>query len=579
MKTLRRFVGASAIAIMLVLASNAAQSADYYISMTADGFVPDYLEVNVGDTVYWVNEDYDYYDYHSTHSYTYPWNSGPVPVSYGVYLTVTKTGSFDYVDDYGYTGWGTLVVKPVGPPPATLISAPSRVDMVYDAPRDLLYITSGSTVLRYQLGSGSFLDPYQLSGNLMGADISPDGNTLMVADSSTDSTNVWVYLINLNTGQTNRVVFPSWGESGTFAVAYGGDGAALITSRYLGYGWVPWRRYDPATRSFTTSSSFIPNDSMVSSSGDLSTILLVESGISSGPIDLYDVASRSFLRTRGTERYNYEGAVSRDGSLFAIPTYSGTFIYDRAFNLVTNLGGPIGAAFHPAADVVFFPCVNTTYVQAYDTTTWQMLAQYDFQYTFNTPGNHAFNNGRIRISPDGEIIFVTVGGGVGYLRHGLNVPLSHRLVVAGNPASYGVPSPMAYGTYWLSHGTYLTFDVPSYVQTNGATYVATGWTGTGSAAGSGTGTEASFTLTANTTLTWDWAPFAASANVAPGSAGKELVLQWPSITSMTYDVLFATNLTSGFVPVATDLAATPPTNVYQATIGPAATGVYKVRMK
>jgi plastocyanin len=107
-----------------------AQAASYNISMTADGFVPAYLEVTVGDRVYWWNDDYDYYDYHSTHSYSYPWDSGMVDVGYGVYLDTAKTGSYDYVDDWGYTGWGTLVIKAAGPPPPTLISAPNRVDMV-----------------------------------------------------------------------------------------------------------------------------------------------------------------------------------------------------------------------------------------------------------------------------------------------------------------------------------------------------------------------------------------------------------------------------------------------------------------
>jgi plastocyanin len=93
-----------------------AHAASYDIYMTAYGFDPDYLEVHLGDTVYWWNVDYDFYDDHSTRSYTYPWNSGPVPVDHGVYLTVTKLGTFDYVDDWGYSGWGTLVVSIITPP-------------------------------------------------------------------------------------------------------------------------------------------------------------------------------------------------------------------------------------------------------------------------------------------------------------------------------------------------------------------------------------------------------------------------------------------------------------------------------
>jgi hypothetical protein len=49
----------------------------------------------------------------------------------------------------------------------TFITAPSRVDMVHDSARDTVYITSGGgSVLRYQLGTNSFLSPFNLGGNL-----------------------------------------------------------------------------------------------------------------------------------------------------------------------------------------------------------------------------------------------------------------------------------------------------------------------------------------------------------------------------------------------------------------------------
>src|SRR5437867_8443664 len=330
-----------------------AQAATWNISMTAFGFDPSYLEVTIGDRVYWWNDDYDFYDYHSTHSYTYAWNSGPVPVGYGVFLDTDQTGSYDYFDDVGGTGSGTLVIKSVGPPPPTLISAPNRKDMVYDAGRDILYITSGSQVLRYQLASDSFLTPFQLSGTLMGIDLSPDSNTLMVADSSVTS-NVWVHVIDLPSGQSHQVFFPAaFGESGTFAIAFGSDGAALISSRFSGSGWVPLRRYDPVSGSTTTIAS-VRHDSMVSASGDGTTLIIAESDISSGPFERYDVASRAIIRTGGNNRFNFECAASRDAALYAIVTKTGTLIYDGNFGLVTNLGvQPIGAAFHPAADAVF----------------------------------------------------------------------------------------------------------------------------------------------------------------------------------------------------------------------------------
>lgn len=577
-----------ATAILVSLACQPAPracAAIHDISMTADGYVPAYLEVVVGDTVRWWNDDYDFYDYHSTRSYSYPWSSGPVAVGAGVALLTTKTGTYDYLDDWGFIGSGTLVIKPAGQGGGDFISAPGRVDMVFDQPRGVLYITSGGDVLRYQLATTSFLPPFSLGGNLKGIDLSPEGKYLVVADASSTTTNVWVHVIDLVTEQSRKATFPiAFGESGTYAVAFGGDGAALITSRYAGSGWVPLRRYDPASNTTTTVSGGIRLDSMVSSSGDGTTIVIAESDISSGPFSRYDVGQRAITKTGGTARFNYECAASRDASLFALPTYGGTFIYDGNFNRVTNIGvsagsQPIGAAFHPSADAVFFPFSGTTYVRAYSTTNWAMLAEYNFQHTFTTTGNKAFDNGRIRISPDGETIFVTVSGGVRYLKHNLGLPQSHRLVIQGNPANYGTPTPMAYGTYWLPRETFVTISVPTVVETNGTKMICTGWTGTGSALGGTTDPTTSFTLMDNTIITFQWVPFAITGSVQSQGGSKEIVLNWPSLPGKSYDVLSASSPAGTFTPIATDLPATSPTNSYQTPIQTPGAQFFKVLMK
>jgi plastocyanin len=582
MKTLIYSVRVAALALaatFFLQSLPSARAASYDISMTASGFVPNYLEVTIGDTVNWWNDDY--FDDHSTTSYTYPWYSGAVPPGYGVYLVTGKTGTYDYTDDVSLSGSGTLVIKPVAPPPgsATLIPAPGRVDTVYDARRDIVYISSGSTVLRYQLASDTFLTPFQLSGSLMGMDLSPDGNTLLVCDSSAN-TNVWVHVVDLTTGTSHQAFFPAaFYESGTFAVAFGGDGAALITSRFAGSGWVPLRRFDPVSGAATTIAS-VRHDSMVSSSADGTAIIVAEADISNGPFHRYDVAQRTFTLNAGDNWSNYECAASRNAACYAVPTYGSTFIYDGNFNRVTNIGvyagaQPIGAAFHPSADAVFFPFAGTPYVNAYSTVNWALLAQYNFGNNFSAPGNHAFNNGRIRLSPDGQVIFVTVSGGVSYLRHSLNVPLTRRLLVTATPALYGTPTPLPYGSYWLADATNLTISVPAVVQANNQTMLCTGWTTTGCSYSSGADPFVSLSLTANTTLTWHWTPFVLS--IAP-QPGHQFQLQWNSLGGHTYDLLFATNLAGPFTPMTTGIAGTPPVNSYVTPAGPTRAGYFKVLM-
>ena len=61
--------------------------------------------------------------------------------------------------------------------------------------------------------------------------------------------------------------------------------------------------------------------------------------------------------------------------------------------------------------------------------------------------------------------------------------------------------------------------------------------------------------------------------------GKQISLQWPSVTGKTYNVWFATNLTSGFSPVVSNVPATPPYNIYQNTIPSSGPGFYRIEAR
>jgi len=319
-----------------------------------------------------------------------------------------------------------MALQSVAEAAGTFVPAPGRVDMVYDAARDTLYVTSGGSVLRYQLGSNTFLAPFDLGGNLGGIDLSPDGNTLAVADRQRADTTVRIHLVDLQTGQPRTVSFPrGFGEGGTFTVAYAGDGALLVTSTYEGSGWVQLRRHDPATGATTVVASSITQNTMLASSGDGSVVGFAESNISDGRFGRYRVADGNLLRksgyTDGTGWFNYEIGVNRDGTHYAIPTYGGTFIYDANLVRVGTVGQyagpqPIGVVYHPVENTVYFAWAGSTEVRAHDTASLAQTAGYDFEHSFTHPGNHAFTQGRLRISRDGSLLFATVNGGVRYLR-------------------------------------------------------------------------------------------------------------------------------------------------------------------
>ncbi|HEX8723298.1 MAG TPA: Ig-like domain-containing protein [Pyrinomonadaceae bacterium] len=321
----------------------------------------------------------------------------------------------------------------------TFVSAPNRVDMAYDSARDTLYITSGPSVLRYHLGTNSFLAPFNLGGNLAGLDLSPDGNTLVVADRTRDASNVWVHVVDLRTGEGRKATFPrDFGEGGTFSVAYGKDNRVLVTSTYEGSGWVPLRRLDPATGAWAALNNLLAadggelsQDAMLAASGDRSVIGFAEANISDGRWGSYNVAGGTLAhRTwyeNGTSWFNYEIGVNRNGTQYAIPTYGGTFVYNSGFAKVATLGQyagpqPVGVVYHPVEDLVYFPWTTTNEVRAFNTNTFAQVAAYNFEDVFTGNGNRAFQQGRLKMSRDGSLLFCTVSGGVRFQR--LYAPLA-----------------------------------------------------------------------------------------------------------------------------------------------------------
>jgi hypothetical protein len=295
--------------------------------------------------------------------------------------------------------------------------------MVHDPARNILYITNGGSILRYDVANNAFLPAFTVpssSAHLMGIDLSPDGNTLVAADSRYSTTSNWVWIVDLTTGAIRQQMFPTaFYEAGTFAVAFGNDGKCLVSSNFAGSGWVPLRRLDPATGAFSVIAT-VDQASMLSASGDGSVIGVAESNSSDGPVARYRVADGNWLErsgyTYGTSWFNFEIAVNHDGTQYSVPTYDGTFIYDANLLKTAQMvggyataGQPIGAAYHPVQNTVYYAWAGTPYVYAYDATTLTRLTSYNAGYTFVWTGNNAFYDGRLRISRDGSLLFATVG--------------------------------------------------------------------------------------------------------------------------------------------------------------------------
>lgn len=425
----------------------------------------------------------------------------------------------------------------------TFIAAANRTDMVVDATRQMIYIANGTQVLRYDLSCDCQATPITLGGVLMGMDLSPDGNTLAVADETNDGTYGWVHLVNLDTLSDDKVTVRLSSangylqEVGIFSVAYAYDGTLLTTSQYPGSGWVPLRKWNPSTQQWTVLAS-VRQNTMLAPSANRKVIGFAEANESDGPWGAYYadtgvIAHRQWY-TDGTAAFNYEMAANPDGSQFVIPTYSGTYVYNGSYQKVATLGTyasaqPIGGTYDPVRALLYLPWTTTSEVRIYDTTSLTQVGSYNVGKVFSNPGNVAFVQGRTKMARDGSILAVSVTGGVQYVN--LYAPIQadpvtatsdgRRVVVRlpasignGRPMSFNFPVAPAHGQVFVTGGVMTYIPDPGYTGTDTFSYAA--HYGNDSASASVTITETAGQTTYSPTVSFAMLPVLSPSTPVPG---------------------------------------------------------------
>ncbi len=294
------------------------------------------------------------------------------------------------------------------------ISAPGRIDTVHDAKRGLLYIsTTNGDVLRYDLTTKSFLSAIHTGGFAGTIDLSPNQDTLVVSDGS----NSQLKFVDLPSGTVSTVQIPPGGSGSVGVSAVFTDDSTVVASQS---GGGPLRVVKLTPGPSPVFSTYHYGASTLSVSADLSTVASVDRGISSATVARYD-ASTGQNATTGTGWFGWEIGISRDGNQIAVPSYGGTYVYDAALKLQKTIGvyaneGPIGLVYSPVADVVYFAWAdyghNHAMIDAWDTRTLTQISAIDTSSSFDWTGNNAFVNGRMKISRDGERLFVTTKDGV-----------------------------------------------------------------------------------------------------------------------------------------------------------------------
>jgi hypothetical protein len=247
---------------------------------------------------------------------------------------------------------GNIAVHPALAAP--VVPVPDHQDLVYDPTRNMLYVTTAhGTVERYDVARQTLLAPLQVGASvlppfqspvqagapLLGADITPDGKYLYVADGQRGATQGWFHAVNLSTGAVTDLRYDL--TSASWDIRLDANGKGFADEQFEGSGWVPLYVVDTATNTLTPANGVpgggggpgVRQNTMIRRGADRSLFFFTESNISSGPIFDYDVAAGTWSKEVDTNAFldNAPSAVNRNGTLIAIQLGGNVQVLDPTF--------------------------------------------------------------------------------------------------------------------------------------------------------------------------------------------------------------------------------------------------------
>ena len=316
--------------------------------------------------------------------------------------------------------------------------------MVYATAQKTLYITSGSTVLRYSLSTKKFLSPINLGGDLNGIDLSADGKTLAVADTSLMS----LILINLsNLKMTELPISPGQDEVGLYDVSWGADNMVYASGALppATSGWVALRKINPVTGQVKIiGSESVTNETALRASPDRTVIGFAQGAISDGRWGTINTKTGVVTMrdgSQGTGTYNKDIGVARQGGQFSIATAYGDAVYNKTFAFLGVLAPPgsviykqtgqpyrnqnlwnlssgaelDGIAYSPKSGNISAGLPNSSSIEVFNPATLKPSNKVTLSATFPPSSDQPFSDSILRYSTDGTILFFTVSGGIDYI--------------------------------------------------------------------------------------------------------------------------------------------------------------------
>ncbi|HEV8379902.1 MAG TPA: Ig-like domain-containing protein, partial [Tepidisphaeraceae bacterium] len=302
----------------------------------------------------------------------------------------------------------TLQMVTASPPTSMpLFSGSAPRDLIFDRTRDQLLVVQPTRVERYSAASGEFLDSMNVGLDLLGGDITPDGNFLYITEHNSHS----IYKVNLASKAVSSFIVSDYlgtpidlsiGAGGAIAIisqAYQGSGDNLRTINLANdsVGDLWWKDIGPLSLS---------RPAILARSADYSYVAITSAS------DDHSFTSAGVWSERFQARGDVSAlAVSRNGDLHAISTPEGVYVVDDQIALVRTFSiEGAGVIFDPTIDVLYVADPEADTLTGYDTNSWAEL--FSIAIGENLTPADPFGIGMMTASDDGEFIYLATFFGV-----------------------------------------------------------------------------------------------------------------------------------------------------------------------
>jgi YVTN family beta-propeller protein len=305
--------------------------------------------------------------------------------------------------------------------PLVIALPDSHGGLVFDSLCQHLYVTdtSANVVQVVNLISGNLATPISVGTGPWGLDLSPDGQTLYVANRTANSLSV----VDVAQGvETARIIVPpDFANDSPLSVAVNAAGKVFFSTTFAGSGFGGrMMEYDPVTSTVQQRKDFYSGGTTTEAtylapSADRNAIGVVAGDISSGPVFVYSTSTDTFSHERDID--SFVGYVAVDGSGSTLLVDPNGYVFDASLSLngaLSDLG--LGVAIDPASAVgyqVSGATINVLDLKQISVTKTIPLGD-------TTSIGSFFNSvGRLAISPDGTLLAAITDHGIAIVPTGV----------------------------------------------------------------------------------------------------------------------------------------------------------------